>query len=190
MHYTCCLFAKTWQAQTFRRGGKAKDSAVAISVTMTDSAYQQAILLLDKATAIDSNYYRAYHNKMGFQMKLKQYDSALVTSNNLIRIRPAAPDIYFTCGVIYEKGQDTISSKKYFQKAQLLYDNILDTMSVTNRSHDILAMNRAIGRIMLGDEKEGNRQLQQLVATTANAAIKEEAASYINKNKRELLNIY
>ena len=56
------------------------DSAIAIIKSSKNEDYQKAILLLDQAIAIDSNYVRAYQNKLSFETKLEQYDKALITS--------------------------------------------------------------------------------------------------------------
>jgi tetratricopeptide (TPR) repeat protein len=109
---------------------KLNDSAARMTFQMTDSGYQKAILLLDQATAIDSNYFLAYYNKLIFQSQLGQYDKALATSKNLIRIRPGAPDLHLTSGALYEKIGDTVSAKYNFEEALSLYNSIWVTMCV------------------------------------------------------------
>jgi tetratricopeptide (TPR) repeat protein len=166
---------------------KLNDSAVRMTFQMNDSSYQKAILLLDQATAIDSNYFVAYYNKLIFQSQLKQYDKALVTSNNLIRIRPMAPDLHLTCGELYEKISDTVSAKYNFQTALSLYDSILDTMSVGNRHYDMLFMNKAIDLIMLGEQIQGHELLKQLYDRQTDEDFKDVILSFMNKNRKELL---
>ena len=68
-----------------RRKKELFDSSIVLA---RNGNYQQAIALLDQATAIDSNYIAAYGNKVIFQLELKDFDKALITANNLIRINP------------------------------------------------------------------------------------------------------
>jgi tetratricopeptide (TPR) repeat protein len=166
---------------------KLNDSAVRLTFRMHDSDYQNAILLLDQATTVDNNYFLAYWNKLSFQSRLKQYDKAIVTTKNLIRIRPMAPDLHVTCGILYERIGDTISAPLDFQKALSLYNDVLDTMNVSNRDYDMLFMNRAVDLIMLGKQIEGNVLLKQLYNRQTDDAFKDLTLSLMNKNKKELL---
>jgi len=166
---------------------KLNDSAMREASHMNDSGYQKTILLLDQATTIDSNYFMAYWNKLIFQSQLKQYDKAIVTAKNLIRIKPMAPDLYLTCGGLYERISDTLSAKDAFQKALSLYNNLLDTMSVGNRYYDMLFMNKAVDLIMLGEPIKGNELLKQLYDRQTDEAYKELTLSFMNKSRDELL---
>src|ERR1700739_1526638 len=94
---------------------KLNDSA--ITIVMRTQDYEKAISLLDEATEIDSNYYRAYSNKLAFQLELKQFDKALATAKNLIRIKPQSPDYYITTGILYYQIGDTVSSQNFFIQA-------------------------------------------------------------------------
>jgi tetratricopeptide (TPR) repeat protein len=166
---------------------KLNDSAIRMTFQMSDSCYQEAILLLDQATKVDSNYFSVYRNKLIFQFQLKQYDKAIVTSENLIRIRPTFPDIYVTRGGLYERINDTLSAKNDFQKALSLYDNILDTMGVGNRDYDMLFMNKAVDLIMLGEQAKGNVLLKQLYDRQTDEDLKDLTQSFMNKGRKELL---
>ena len=166
---------------------KLSDSAAIIASHMGDSNYQKAILLLDKAIAIDSNYFIVYWNKLIFQSQLKQYGQAIGTAKNLIRLRPMAPDLYLTCGELYERTDDTLSAKDAFQKALSLYNNLLDTMSVGNSYYDMLFMDKAIDLVMLGDQIKGNEMLKQLYDRQTDESYKELISSFMNKSGAELL---
>jgi tetratricopeptide (TPR) repeat protein len=166
---------------------KLNDSALRMTLQTNDSCYQKAIFLFDQATAVDSNYFLAYWNKLVFQCQLKQYKKAVITSENLIRIRPIAPDLYFTRGGLYERINDTLSAKIDFQKALSLYDNILDTMSVGNRDYDMLFMNKAVDLIMLGEQIKGNELLKQLYDRQTDEGYKDLTLSFMNKNRKEVL---
>ncbi|MFI5163964.1 MAG: tetratricopeptide repeat protein [Bacteroidia bacterium] len=167
------------------------DSAVALTQTFFDSLnYVKAIALLDKATAIDSDYYIAYWNKIAFQSQIKQYDKALVTSKEMIRLKPKTPDFYQRTGILYEIVGDHISADKYFHNALALYDNILDTMKTSNKNYDMLLMSKGVNLIMLGQQQKGNDILKRLYDTQADTLYKEMTASFMNKSKTELLDTY
>jgi len=151
---------------------------------------RKAILLLDSATSIDSNYYRAYFHKLMFLYSLKQYDKAIVATQNLIRLRPGAHDLHTFAGIFYEKINDSISSKKYFQKSLSICNTVLDTMRLKNIDYEMFTINKAVNLIMLNRNTEANRLLNQLAATQAGGEMKEIAVSMIGLNKDALIEMY
>lgn len=166
-----------------------KAMSLAKFISSIDSA-QKAIILLDSATAIDSNNYLAYFNKLMFLNKLKQYHKAIITTNNLIRLRPNAHDIYIIGGIFCEKINDTISSKNYFQKSLNICNITLDTMSIENSDYELITMNRAVNLIMLNKNAEANSVLQKLSETQTNEDMRKISLSMLNINKKDLIELY
>jgi tetratricopeptide (TPR) repeat protein len=167
---------------------KLNDSAVALTMKSFDSsAYADAILLLDKATAIDSNYYTAYWNKYSFQWTLKQYDKALVTAKHLNRIKPDAPDYYVSIGLLYEKLGDTVSARQHFKDALVRYNNILDTMDSKNKNYDNLLINKAVNLIFAGQQTEGNEMLKQLYEKHKDDMYAQAIEMFMNKSRQEII---
>lgn len=154
-----------------------------------DSA-KKAISLLDKATTIDSNYFLGHFNKLMFFNQLKQFDKAVLTVNKLIKLRPAAHDLYLTGGILYEQLGDPISSKSYFEKSLAICNSVLDTMSTKNRDYKMLVGNKAVNLIMLGEQAKANELLKQLYDSQTNEEQKKWTASLMNKNKKELLELW
>lgn len=154
----------------------------------SDSA-NKAINYLDSATIIDSNYFLGYYNKLIFLNQLKQYDKALIAINQLIRLRPNANDIYITGGIIYEKIGDTISSRRYFEKSLSICASILDTMNVKNRNYNMLALNKAINLVLLGQNIKGNLLLKQVYENQIDSSQKATTLSFMNKNKDEIIEL-
>jgi hypothetical protein len=62
---------------------------------------KQALSYLDSATKIDKNCFLCYHNKLMFLYSLKQFDKAIGTINECIRISPSAHNLYLTGGILY-----------------------------------------------------------------------------------------
>jgi tetratricopeptide (TPR) repeat protein len=152
--------------------------------------FEKAISLLDQATQIDTSYYLAYENKLMIQLQLKQFDKALATSNNLLRINPQIPGSYITVGILYEKNGDSITSRKYFEDAATKFDKILDTMTSSNPHYDLTVMNKAINLILMDKQQQGNGILQQLYEKQKDEIHKELYRRFLNKSRPEILNTF
>ena len=148
---------------------------------------KKAILLLNKAIEIDSNYINAYTLKLSLQMNLKQYNNALKTALQINRLRPNSPSSYVTPGILNEKLGNTISSHYYFTTAIKKYDNILDTMSTKNKYYYVHLLNKAIDLILAGQQVNGNVILKQLYNKESNSLNKENIQHYMNKSRKEIL---
>ena len=153
-----------------------------------DSA-DKIIILLDSATALDSNYFIGYYNKQMVLSQLKLYDRSTVALQNLIRLRPNANDLFLNGGILYEAIGDTGTSRIYFRKSLIICKSILDTMNVNNRDYATLGINMALNLIMLGQEKEGNGLLAKVYEGETDSSVKELTKSYIKKSKRELIDM-
>ncbi len=154
----------------------------------TDSS-KQALLYLDSATSMDKNCFSCYYNKLMFLYSLKRFNKAVETINECIRIKPWAYDLNFTGGILYEKVGDTISSKKYFQKSLKIINSVLDTVKNKNLDYEVLLSFKAVNLIMLDDFKGGNALLNDFVDRQKESDLKEMALSYMNKSKKELVDM-
>lgn len=157
----------------------------------TDSA-NKAILLLDRATAIDHNYFLGYQNKLIFYYQLKQYDKAIFTVNKLIQLQPSAHDLYLTGGLLYEFTSDTVSSDIYFNKSLGICNSVLDTMKNNNSDYEMFIANKAINLIMLEEKEKANFFLKQFhdgLAADKNSdnEIRNWIYSLINKDKKQVM---
>jgi len=122
-----------------------------------------------------------------FLYSLKQFDKAVETMNECIRINPSAHDLYLTGGILYEKVGDTISSLKYFQKSLAILNPVLDTMNVHHMNYEMLVSNKAINLIMLGENKAGNDLLKSIAERQQEPESRDLTLSYMNKSKKELV---
>lgn len=162
----------------------------AISVMFHSQDYNKALILLDKAIEIDSNYITALNNKVSFEMELKQFDKALITLKRIIAIKPQIPEYHFFAGLIYVISGDTTSSQNYFKEADNCYNTILDSISKENKSYDFVLMNKAVNLICMGDEEKGNNILKQLYANEKDDIEKEVLSDFINKSRSEIVNYF
>jgi tetratricopeptide (TPR) repeat protein len=175
---------------------KLNDSAVSIVMRSTENdsvKYSKAIALLDHTTAIDSNYGGAYWNKRAYQAEMGLHEGALISTKQLIRLNPNVPAFYSSAGILSEVTGDTISSIPYFQKAAVLYENVLDTIA-PGVDRDMTLVGKGVNLIMLGKEKEG----QELIANVYNSqadpqmkeAVRNSIAPSLNKSRKEIISLY
>lgn len=151
-----------------------------------DSA-KEAIALLDKATSIDSNYYWGHYSKLMFFYQLKQFDRAILTVKKLIQLRPDAHDLYLTEGMLYERIDDSISSRPYFEKSLAICNAVLDTMNKTNKDYDLILGNKAVNLIMLGEGVKANELLKKLYDNAPDQEHKLKLSYLMNKSKKEVI---
>jgi len=132
---------------------KLNDSAVAIQMHLGQPGYTKslndAIVLLDNAIEIDSNYFTAYLNKWNFQTQLKQYNSAITTGNKMIKLIPNDNVLKLLLGKSYERAGDTVTAKRYYGENLLSINKVLDTMNVNSKSYDNLTSDKIDVLILL-----------------------------------------
>jgi len=164
---------------------KLNNLAVKLFMQSVDSNNKQnAINLLNKATAIDSNYFTAYWNKLSFQMGLKQYDNALITARRITVIRPNNAYVQAMVGNLLEIKGDSISSKPNFNASLLLYNKMLDTINVKDSRYKDVVFGKATDLIMLGKQSEANILLKQLYNSTTDTVYRQMYMQYIGKDRK------
>lgn len=153
---------------------------------------RKALSFLDSATMIDNKCFLCYQNKLMFLFSLKRYDKAIQTNDTLISLAPNAHDLYLTGGILCEANKDTVSSMKYFRKCLSICNSVLDTMNRSNRDYTMLASNKAICMIMLGDQMKANDVLKKLYDTEPNDSVfgnvtKDGIQLLMNKTRGDLI---
>jgi tetratricopeptide (TPR) repeat protein len=168
---------------------KLNDSAITLYMRGSKDSAElvKLIAMLDKATAIDSNFYMAYNNKIMFLFATKQYDKALTASKQLIRIHPDVPDFYGRTGIIYEILGDSVSAHGYFVKAGELYDHVLDTMNTASPDYDMFVMTVGMNKVMMGQQKEGDAIIKQVYDRQKDPVRREAVAKMVGKTKKEMI---
>ena len=148
---------------------------------------KKALLILDSATTINNSCFLCYYNKLMFLYSLKQYDNAVETMNECLRLNPSAHDLYLTGGILYEKIGDTISSRKYFQKSLTLCNKALDTMKVSNSDYEMFVSNKAVNLIMLDKQAQAKEILKILYERQTDQELRKMTLELMNKTKKELV---
>jgi tetratricopeptide (TPR) repeat protein len=148
---------------------------------------KKGLLYLDSATTIDSNCFSCNYEKLMFLSSLNQFDKAVLTINNCIRIRPYAHDLYLTGGLLYARTGDTISAKKYFQKSLEILNPVLDTMKTNDNNYEMLVGNKAVNLLMLGYDKQLDDLLKQLSNSQLDTAITKNILVMRGMNRKVLI---
>jgi tetratricopeptide (TPR) repeat protein len=163
-----------------------------VSFTNNPDSCRKALLFLDSATSIDSDDFTAYYNKLMFLNGLKQYDKAINTANELIRLHPNSLDLFMVKGTLLNKIGDTTSANLNFEKSLKICNDVLDTMHETNRDYVMFVMDKAVNLIMLGDSVKANKILKILYDKQPDDPAfgnvdKKYILSLMNKNRIQLI---
>jgi tetratricopeptide (TPR) repeat protein len=169
-----------------------KEITPLFSYTNNPDSCRKALLILDSVTAIDSNDFIAYNNKLFFLYGLKQYDLAINTTNKLISLRPNAHDLFMLKGNLLYKIGDTTSANLNFEKSLKICNSVLDTMQETDRDYGMFVIDKAVNLIMLGDSAKANKILKILYDKQPDDpefdnVDKKYILSLMNKNRIQLI---
>lgn len=144
---------------------RLNDSAVSLIIgTFGDSTnYAKALVLLRKAVSIDSNYYYGHYHKLMCENYFKMYDSALVTSLHLLRIRESL-EHYSIVGVSYDKLGDSVKAADYYMQSLKITEAVLDTMTPNISTWPAAKMNEISVLILLNRKQESKEAIDEAVA--------------------------
>jgi len=167
---------------------KLNDSAMEHYSHVGDSnRFDIVMKLLDSSTKIDDQYYLAYWNKLIVLGDFGRYNEAINVTRELQRLRPLSPDIYSIRGTLYYKIGNMDSVHNNYKTADDRYNDILDTMSKSNRDYKALLLNKAINLKLMGEQTKGESILKDLYEQETVKEYKELISSYMNKSKEEML---
>ncbi len=86
-----------------------------------------AILLLDKATEIDSLYFLGYSNKIQFLMIKQDYPRLLETNKRIKELRPNQPNWIIQRALIFELSGEIDKANSEYKKGINEYEQIMDS---------------------------------------------------------------
>jgi len=195
MKYTWSIFAICFlslQAAHSQKviNPKAKryyDLAIDSAYSNGDQGLQTAIGFLNQAIKIDYNYFNAYYNKFMFQNQLRQYDKAILTGKQMVRLRPKNVDVLISVGDVYERRGDTVTSLQYFNRGLSIYNAILDTMKVINKSYKTTQVGKAIALILLHQPDKAKAILTELYYKEPDANYKQLYRHFMVVKRSELI---
>lgn len=97
------------------------------NVPLTIESCQNLIDSLDKAIAIDTNYFQAYKLKHELLWKIIDLDRLEVNSKKMIQLAPAQPAWKMQLALVYEFKKDTLKANEQINIAIQEYENALQS---------------------------------------------------------------
>ena len=128
---------------------------------MLKKDFDGALVLYDKAIALDESYYIPHSNKINIYVSRKKFDKAILESEMVIKKKPDLAEGWVFTGMLYDKQGNTEKAKKYYEKSvEIFNDRIANpdkiNMISTNR------LNRAFSYVLLGQEEKGKAEMTLL----------------------------
>ena len=163
------------------------DSAVMRMNTGNEEDAKLALMLLKRASVLDSNNYFAWWDQVMLYNEQKKYDRSLEAEQHLIRLSHRHPDHLAATGILYFRLKDTASANQYFSEALQGYNSILDTVQPGTYDYDYFVMNKGILMIMQGDQTAGNTLLKELYTATTDTLMQRSMLDFIDKSPEEIL---
>lgn len=140
------------------------DSAVKLMLNQPDSA----LVLLDKALKIDSNYFIAYQNKVTIYVQRNNFDAAIKILKKLQPTQPKNPELAFYLGFLLEKIGNSEEANKYYQKAISLNKAKLDKMSPGDPLYQNTQINYSGNLIYAHRVAEGRKIIEEILKKEPN----------------------
>ena len=151
---------------------------------MKRSNPDSALILFDKAIAMDKTYYMPHSNKIGIYISKKEFEKALAESEMVVQLKPDLAEAWNFTGMLHDGLGDSLAAKKCYQKSLELFDQ---RISDSKNKKQIFAsrLQRAFCLILLGKEKEGKEEMKKLQSEKPDDLITEQ---FLQMNKRDFIN--
>jgi tetratricopeptide (TPR) repeat protein len=147
--------------------------------------YDSALVLLNKATELDQDFYKAYGSKTRIYCILKKYEKALIESEILIKVKPDLAEGWVFAGMLSDKLGDTIKAKYYYEKSIEIYDDMIMNPD-EKKDEEINRIFKAFSMILLGHEEDGKNELRKLRIDNPDSLSIDE---YLMVSKQDIINI-
>ncbi|NOG47986.1 MAG: hypothetical protein HND50_22310 [Calditrichaeota bacterium] len=115
-----------------------------------------ALVLLDRSYKIDTTYYHALTSQIGLYQEKKDYELALTTMKEVLKLKPDFAEVEFGLGMQYDFLKHKEDAKRHYLKALDLYKERLNQKKysdINNHFHIGLCL------VLLGKEKEGKEYI-------------------------------
>ena len=119
-----------------------------------------ALILLDKATELDPDYYLAYSNMATIYIQKRDFPSATECIEKSVSSNPELAEGVSLLGMLYDHAGKSAKAKEQYQKAVELYDKRLAKSDKHLQANE---MNRAWTLVMLGETEKGRALLKDLL---------------------------
>jgi len=166
------------------------NKGIQLASTFENDSILKAIELFDKAIELQPDFLSAYWNKFIFLNQLGKTDDAFKTIKAIEKLRPDNPDYKLQVGIFTELSGDSITARKYYIKAEKIYENILDTLTKSNdelSTYQSTLMSKAINLKLLGQEREATNILKNISQNITNDDYKNMVDNFIVMNRKEII---
>jgi tetratricopeptide (TPR) repeat protein len=184
---SCSHIPKKINPQAKKLNDSAMKALYQSSNLLDKGIRKYAIRLLNEATAIDTDYFTAYWNKVSLQRELGQNNNALKTAAQLLRLKPESTDVLVVAGQCYDEAGDTLSASKYYKSALSKCNALLDTMNVKSKAYTPRVFAKVLNLILLNRRNEANVILNKLSASTADTSEKKMYKDFMTFRKSDIL---
>ena len=147
------------------------------------SKNDSALMLLDKAIAMDETYYLPHINKLKIYLERNDVDKALLECEKSLDKKPDYVEGWTTAAMLYDlQGKET-KALEYYKKGIDLYDK---KISESDQKDDIKAnrLRRAFVLVLSGQEKEGKEEMNKLQSEFPDLTMIDE---FLKLNKKDLM---
>lgn len=112
--------------------------------------YDKALLLLTEAVKIDKKYYIAYANMATIYSGRKDFDKAIIATENQIKCKPDLGEAWVYAGILYDIIDNPTKAHEYYNNGiEIFEDRISDNIDIkTNK------MNLAVALKLVERDKE------------------------------------
>lgn len=124
-----------------------------------DTLLKEALVMLNNAIKLDTSYYIAYQSKAIVLCKLKKYDSAIITLDNVLKLKKNTAEVLSTQGFILEKvGKKSEATIKY-KAAFIEYERLIKEQP--NKVE--YQVNKAFLLVFLANKEAANKSLKEIL---------------------------
>lgn len=171
-------------SQALNQSDALNNQAMDLLQQTTDTnSMVQALYLLDKAVALDSNNFAAYNNMMGVLLWLKKMDKANDVLDYLIS-KTQVPNYSLFKGFILERHyHDTVAAHTYYSHAYLQ----LDSLSNNGNNDNELLINKLLAQFMAYGQSNALQGLDSLPTNLKTSSSLEHLKSAIINNDRNII---
>ncbi len=150
-----------------------------------DGLYEQTIILIDSAIAIDKTDYDSYVIKSEALWLLKRYKESAEVYDKSIKVEKPdfLADAYVHLGMLYEKANMPQKAKKEYLRAIDLYDRKVFPPSFIY----LQRINYAVALLLSGNEEKWKQEFEKLLKEYSYI---EEVKALKGKNRSEVLEIH
>jgi tetratricopeptide (TPR) repeat protein len=149
---------------------------------MMDFQNDSAIVYFENAIKLDPNLKSAHHNLRSLYATEGLIEKAIVVSEKYLKVEPELAEIWVGTGMFYDKTNDSLKARNYYQKGIEIFTKRLDNNEDDNFQSNRL--NRALAYILIGNEELGQKEIKEILVENPD---NETAKMFEDLSREEIL---